>query len=359
MRRTLLALVIFAIPALCLAQAAGGVPEKTVTGNGATAQHQAQAERPGLIGRTLLFIMAEQRQFHRKLAASLEAIREGRAVAAGWTLILTSFLYGILHAAGPGHGKAIMTTYLATHRQRMRRGILLSAAAATVQGITAILLVFGLTTLAGWAARDTQSAVRLAEQFSYALVAALGGYLAYRAAVGLLRSLRRSTQVALAPAHAHAVAHDHDHAHFHSHAHDHDHGHGLCGDDHCGHAHMPTADQLDSARDFRTMAGIVLSIGIRPCSGAVLVLAVANLFGIPWAGIAAVFAMSLGTAIAVATLAMLVLSARRLVTTLVAEDNPGIAMAGQLIALVGGATILLLGGLLFVNSFGPLHPLGL
>ncbi len=116
---------------------------------------------------------------------------------------------------------------------------------------------------------------------------------------------------------------------------------------------------MDAARDLKTMAGIVLSIGIRPCSGAVLVLAVANLFGIPWAGVAAVFAMSLGTAIAVASLALLVLSARHLVTTLVAENNPGIALAGRVVALVGGSLILLLGTLLFINSFGPLHPLGL
>jgi len=356
MRRLLLALVIFAIPALCLAQAAGA-PDHTVRDGGTPPQQQAQAEQPGLVARTLLFAMAEQRQFHRKLAASLEAIRQGNAVAAGWTLILTSFLYGILHAAGPGHGKAIMTAYLATHRERMRRGILLSAAAATVQGITAILLVFGLTTLAGWAARDTQSAVRWAEQFSYILVIAMGGYLAYRAATGLLRSLRRGARSALAPVPAHA------HAPLpvpgHHHGHDHAHGHDACGDGHCGHAHMPTAAQMDGARDLKAMAGIVLSIGIRPCSGAVLVLAVANLFGIPWAGVAAVFAMSLGTAAAVAALAILVLSAQHLVTTLIAEDNPGIALAGQIIALVGGATILTLGGLLFVNSLGPLHPLGL
>ena len=148
MKHALLALFLLAIPAICFAQTSGGAADP-FSGRRTAPQQEAQVQQPGLVTRVLLFIMVKQRQFHRKLAAALEAIREHGAATAGWTLILTSFLYGILHAAGPGHGKAIMTTYLATHRQRMRRGILLSAAAATLQGITAIVLVFVLTTIAG------------------------------------------------------------------------------------------------------------------------------------------------------------------------------------------------------------------
>jgi len=310
----------------------------------AAATETAPSE-PSLYGRAVAAILQAQRQFHRKLADALEAVRNEGAATAAWTLILTSFLYGVFHAAGPGHGKAILTTYLATQRERMLRGILLSAAAAGVQGLVAILLVFGLTMVAGWAARDTQSAVRWAEQFSFALVALLGGYLLYNAARGLWRSL--------APAGHHH--HDHGHAH---HAHDH-HGHDHHDHDHCGHAHMPTPDQMENARDIRAMAGVVLSIGIRPCSGAVLVLAVANVFGIAWAGIAAVAAMSFGTALAVATLALVVLSARRAVATLIRTEGKAIAVAGQAFAVAGGGLILVLGVTLLMGSFGPAHPLGL
>jgi ABC-type nickel/cobalt efflux system permease component RcnA len=330
-RLALLALLLLAIPSSSFAQSGAG-------DRPAAATQQAEATQPGLVARALAAIVSEQRQFHRKLAASLETIRKERSAAAAWGLIVISFLYGVFHAAGPGHGKAILTAYLSTHRERLRRGILLSAAAATVQGLTAILLVFGLTTLAGWAARDTQSAVRWAEQISFVLVAALGGYLVFRAAAGLRRSLAGRAAHAHGP-HAHA---DDGHSH-----------------DHCGHTHLPVPDQMDSARDMRAMAGVVLSIGIRPCSGAVLVLAVANLFGIAWAGIAAVFAMSLGTAIAVATLALLVLSARNLVAALVATESRTAVVGGQIVALAGGTIILALGGMLFVGSLGPAHPLGM
>lgn len=344
------ALLFLTMTSAVLAQSAGPFgpkPTETVTGEPAA---PAPAAEPGLFARAVGAILQAQRQFHRRLADALQRVRNERAAAAAWTLIVTSFLYGLFHAAGPGHGKAILTAYLATQRERMLRGILLSAAAACVQGLVAILLVFGLTMLAGWAARDTQSAVRWAEQFSFALVALLGGYLLYRSAKGLWHIVAGG-----------AAHHDHGHNHGHDHAHDGHahHDHHYPGDDHCGHAHMPTPDQMDSARDFRAMAGVVLSIGIRPCSGAVLVLAVANLFGIAWAGVAAVAAMSFGTALAVATLAMVVLTARRLVTTLLTTDGKAIAVAGQGFAFVGGAVILALGLTLLAGSFGPAHPLGL
>ena len=107
------------------------------------------------------------------------------------------------------------------------------------------------------------------------------------------------------------------------------------------------------------MAGVILSIGIRPCSGAVLVLAVANLFAIPWTGVAAVAAMSAGTALAVAALALLVLSARHLAAALIVTDSPAVALAGQFLALLGGLIIFALGATLLAGSFGPAHPLGL
>jgi ABC-type nickel/cobalt efflux system permease component RcnA len=69
--------------------------------------------------------------------------------------------------------------------------------------------------------------------------------------------------------------------------------------------------------------------------------------------------MSVGTAIAVATLALLVVSARHWVSTVITGDGARLAMAGQTVAMLGGAIILILGLLLLAGSFGPSHPLGL
>ena len=55
--------------------------------------------------------------------------------------------------------------------------------------------------------------------------------------------------------------------------------------------------------------GAIFAVGLRPCSGAILVLVFALAQGLFWAGIAATFVMGLGTAITVATIAVVAVSA--------------------------------------------------
>ena len=140
LKRLLLVLFLILVPQFGLAQgAAGPFAPKSMGEAASTSANADQAAESGVVSRIIATIINAQRKFHRRLADALTEIRNEGATAAAWTLIVTSFLYGVFHAAGPGHGKAILTAYLATHRQRMLRGILLAAAAAAVQGIVAIL----------------------------------------------------------------------------------------------------------------------------------------------------------------------------------------------------------------------------
>ena len=108
--------------------------------------------------------------------------------------------------------------------------------------------------------------------------------------------------------------HHHDHGHdHHHHGHDHnDHGPGHVHDEHCGHSHGPTPDQLAGPGGWRRGLGAIVAVGLRPCSGAILVLVFALAQGLFWAGVLATFVMGLGTAITVATIAVLAVSARGL-----------------------------------------------
>ena len=51
------------------------------------------------------WIWSKQREFHRALTRELRVLSSEDGV--GWALVLMSVLYGVLHAAGPGHGKAV------------------------------------------------------------------------------------------------------------------------------------------------------------------------------------------------------------------------------------------------------------
>ncbi len=313
----------------------------------------------GAWDRLVAWILAQQAGFHRTLTGELEGLQGERgatAVLAAGALVAASFLYGVFHAAGPGHGKAVIATYLLTQRQEVRRGVALAAASSFCQGAVALVLVYGLVGIAGWLPRETGQAVAWSERLSFLLVGGVGLLLMLRAASGLWR-LRRG------PAEA-GTCDSHHHHHRHRH-HSHHHADDAGAHDDCG--HLPSATQLAAARDWRADLGIVLSIGLRPCSGAIVVLVFARAVGLAWAGVASVFAVSLGTAVAVSLLAWLVVHARRSAVAL-AESSERLGrgglgraarVAGLAAGLAGGLVILALGASLLSASFAPVHPLGL
>ena len=95
----------------------------------------AEPQVGGIIG----WILAKQSEFYREMSATIRAAKsDGSAV---WTLLGISFAYGIFHAAGPGHGKAVISSYLVANEETARRGIVLSFASALLQALVAVALV--------------------------------------------------------------------------------------------------------------------------------------------------------------------------------------------------------------------------
>lgn len=67
----------------------------------------------------------------------------------------------------------------------------------------------------------------------------------------------------------------------------------------------------------------ILTVGIRPCSGAILVLVFALAQGLFWAGVAATLLMGLGTAITVSAIAIIAVSAKGLASRMTAGRDGG------------------------------------
>ncbi|BAU58331.1 high-affinity nickel-transporter [Halorhodospira halochloris] len=279
------------------------------------------------------WIIVQQRKLHRQLAEGIEQLRDAPTAAAAATLILTSFLYGVFHAVGPGHGKAVITTYLLTHRQHLRRGIAMSFLAALFQGLTAIVAVGLVLFVAGRAAGDALGQTATLEQVSFALLTLLGLWLSGRALRSLwhLRGKSTADKSRSTPA--------------------------CCS----GHNHHIDPHSAAVTGNRATMAATVLAVGARPCAGAILVLVVGQLMGIWAAGVAAVIAMSVGTGLTVAVLASLAVLARQWVSSYAKESSAKVAVIAHGFALAGGLLILGLGLILLTGSFtipAPQHPLG-
>jgi nickel/cobalt transporter (NicO) family protein len=295
----------------------------------------------GIVG----WLLARQSEFYREISAAIRSAKtDGSAV---WTLLGVSFAYGIFHAAGPGHGKAVISSYLVANQETARRGIALSFISALLQALVAVLIVAIGAWLLNVTAKSMCSAESVIEIASYALIAAFGARLVWSKGGGFVNALQAHPrlQVATAGGHQH---HHHGHDHAHQHHRDHGHTHDHVHDEHCGHSHGPEPEQLAGPGGWRRGIAAVLTVGVRPCSGAILVLVFALAQGLFWAGIAATFVMGLGTAITVATIAVLAVSAKDVARRLSSASEGSGALIMRGIEFAAAGLVLLLGvGLLF------------
>lgn len=291
----------------------------------------------GFLGGFFAWVNMEQQGFYRMLTDALKGMRENPWQL--WSLIGLSFAYGVFHAAGPGHGKAVISSYMIANETELKRGVLLSFLSSMLQGVVAILLIGAVYLVLRGSSISMTNATRALEIASYALIAAFGGWLVFRK----LRSMLR-------PAPAPAAVHSHeDHGHGHEHHHhDHHHAHGpgeVCSS--CGHAHAPDPALLKGDRFALTEAwSAIVAVGLRPCSGALIVLSFALLNGLYLGGVLSVFAMSIGTAITVSILATMAVTAKGFALRYASSDSAaarishGIEIAGALLVMLLGLVLL-------------------
>ena len=286
-----------------------------------------EAVRPeGLLAPFLMWVKAQQESFYTLMRIHLQAMRhDGSHIR---LLAGLSFVYGIFHAVGPGHGKAVISSYMIANEVAARRGIVLSFASAFAQAVTAVVVVacFVLV-LRGFGLKQSDATAWL-EISSYAAVSALGAWLLWSKLFG--------------SGHGH---HQHDHARRHEDGQrrhhqiqDDNHHHGSGHD----HLHAPDPEMLKGGFGPREAWSAILAVGLRPCSGALIVLTFAFLNGLYWAGIASTFAMAMGTGFTVAVLAALAVWAKDLAIA-IGGMNERAALIHRGIEIAGAALVLLLG----------------
>ena len=284
----------------------------------------------GPLGGVFAWIAVQQARLYKLLSDGLTAFQEN--LAATWSLIGLSFLYGVLHAAGPGHGKAVISSYMLATGDTLKRGIALAFAAAGAQALTAIVLVGMLTVVFQATSFAMTRVTGFVELVSYGLIMAIGIWLVWRKGSAALQRFRDR----------HHHGHDHDHAH-------------------CGHDHAPDPTKLEGDVSIRGVVSTILAVGLRPCSGSVLVLVFAFAQGLYGIGLASAVAIALGVGLTVAVLASIAVGARDLAERLADAEsgNGGIVISvvelGAAFAVFGFGFLLFggaLSGMLACPLFG-------
>jgi nickel/cobalt transporter (NicO) family protein len=332
--------------------------------------HPAVGMSPsGLTG----WIFAEQAAFYRSLSGFIRASKDDGA--AMWELFGISFVYGIFHAVGPGHGKAVISSYVVANEETWRRGVVLSFASAGIQSVVAIIVVAIAAVLLGATAKAIGLTVHLVEIISYALVILIGLRLLYVKGRGFLIACRELTwrqtpnlafastpgavtlgaktfqlpdrrsgamamrggqcQIDGCTGHVHGF-HCHD---------DHDHHESAWG-----HAHGPEPAMLAGTGGWRRGLAAVVAVGLRPCSGAVIVLIFALAQDLFWTGVGATLIMGLGTAVTVAAIATVAVGARGLASR-IARTRAGLGMLTMRAIEVGSAALIVAFGILLLAGY--------
>ncbi len=318
----------------------------------------------GIVG----WLFAKQAQFYRQFSGLIRAGKtDGTAV---WSLFGVSFLYGIFHAAGPGHGKAVISSYLVANQETWVRGVVLSLASALLQAAVAVAVVGVAAAILNVRAATMNSAVNVIESVGYALIILIGVRLLWVKGRGFINALRPprhpvsevgAAMTSTPPYHDHGQGHGghshHDHAeacqcHDHT-AHSHDHGH--CDHDYhdrsaWSHAHAPEPEQLGGAGGWRRGLTAIVAVGLRPCSGAILVLVFAMAQGLFWVGAGSAVVMALGTFITVATIAILTVVARASVSR-IASARSGYGTLAMRGVEAGAAAVITAFGVLLLCGY--------
>lgn len=285
----------------------------------------------GLMG----LVLAWQSKFHLELQSAVRSLKtDGSAF---WTLAAASFAYGVFHAAGPGHGKAVLASYMIANETALRRGLLLAGLAALLQGGVAIVLVGVAALIFSATARQMTDAAGTIEIASYLAVAALGLRLVWVKG----RAFRMALQPPPAPAAAKRASafsceatDDPTHVH---------------GPD-CGHMHALDPSRLGANFAWADALGTVVAAGLRPCSGAILVLVFALSQGVFLAGAASALLISAGTAITTGALATIAVFAKGAASTLTASGSQRAGLLARCAELLAALLVLGLGLVLLIGS---------
>lgn len=266
----------------------------------------------------LQWCLATQITLHRYLVMYLLQLNNHQYSGGLW-LLTGAFAYGVLHAIGPGHGKFIVTTWLSTNHESQTAARVIPVLGSLLQGVSAILFVFILAVGFNLASGDLSESRWYVEKVSAVMIASFGVYIIWRAVKSL--KPRKLNIHSLSPVHQH--------------------------DAHCGCGHHGVG--VSTQGDWKTRLGVILAIGVRPCSGAIMILLFANALGIVSWGMAAVMTMAMGTALSIMGLSLAVRYARNSTAAFFGGESARFRGVVPLLRIAAGVALILFAVVLFLT----------
>lgn len=196
----------------------------------------------------------KQQEIYFKISDKLKQYKKNETIAAFAAILLISFLYGVLHAAGPGHGKTLASSYFLSQKERAAKAVLLGLLIALLHSgssvVIVLVLLFLLNTFTLMVFDDVS---HYAQLIGFSLIIAVGIFIFIKAIHEIYVSRHDNSE--------------------------------------------PDSKRLG-------FWGVVLAVGIIPCPGAMTILIFTNSMDIIYTGVAMIFAMSLGMAVTISSVSL-------------------------------------------------------
>nr|WP_287411298.1 DUF1007 family protein [Pseudodesulfovibrio sp.] len=272
-----------------------------------TAQFE-EIEGPGPIEQLMTLVRSTQKQLTQRLNGFGMQLKGNPFGPALWMFLGLSFLYGIVHAVGPGHGKAVVCSYFLSNPGSLMNGALMGNAITFVHmgsaavAVGAAYLIFS-SGMGGFAA-----ASRALQPASYALLALMGLFLLIKAIRDILKG-------------------------------------GMLADPSCGHSH-----DEPKGGDLKSILSVSFITGLVPCPGAAVILAFAIGLNIFWIGMLALICMAAGMGLTTTLFAWVAVTARSATLKLSGKNRKVFNLLYAGLSICGAGTIALFGSALFFGS---------
>jgi nickel/cobalt exporter len=270
-------------------------------------QHEEERIKlPPIVSSVLAKIMVWQHQLNTKLTEQIKKIKDEKTWNTLLPLIFISFFYGVLHAAGPGHGKVVVFSYFISRKANVRKGIFLGNLISlfhAVSGIVIVLILYFVIKTAYLSPFETIS--HKIKLVSYGLIVLIGLLL-------LLNSMFNIT------------------ARLNSNA---------------GRNESP--EESSNSKDILPIA---LAVGMVPCPGVVIIMLFALSFNLLIIGLAMSFIMALGMATTITLTGIISIFGREGMLKGFARRERSRRLFQKGLTIFGSLLIILLGGMLLTGS---------
>ena len=313
-----------------------GQPDAPPAAAPAPVQGDVALPGTGLFNGALQRLAHQQMLLNERISHQFKTVRDTGSGAAFFTILALAFLYGVLHAAGPGHGKSIVAAYFVANEARWTSGVVMGGVISLLQGLTAVVVVFLLSLVLKTSQMAVENNGAMVEFISYGLVVLIGLVLFYRAVTGKGHNHHHGPV---------SLGHDH-HDHHHGHDH-HDHDHQACEHDHGHHGHdlRPAAP----GTSFRRI--LTLATGVAPCASAIIIMLFALANGAMLVGTIAVLSLSLGMGLTVSAIGVLSILARGLMKRFAGGETAAGERLERALAIGGSVLVVGFAGALMLGAW--------